>query len=133
MSVSVGISKVSETFLRIFKAFVSPMPVKLSRRLLLAFLKLPLKIYGILSESVMDTIFSAISKAIVSPSIAHGPAIRKKLSESECLIFGIRFIFITNKRILKQRYRLKPYGYSIKTQNIISVLLPLINYINDRA
>ncbi len=41
--------------------------------------KISLKIYGILSLSVMETIFSAMRSAISSPSMAHGPAIKKKL------------------------------------------------------
>jgi hypothetical protein len=58
------------------------MPVKESNRERLAFRKEPLKIKGISSRSLISLIFSAISKAISSPSIAQGPARRKKFVES---------------------------------------------------
>ena len=70
-------SKVSDTFLKILSAFSLPIPVKLSIRLRLAFLKLPLNMYGILSLSVSSQTCSAIRIAIASPSIAHGPASKK--------------------------------------------------------
>ena len=65
-------------------------------RLRFAFLKLPLNMNGISNRFVMPSIFSAIDIAISSPSIAQGPASRKKLLEFVCFIFGIksRFIFL---------------------------------------
>ena len=79
---------------KIDKAFSSPIPVKLSSLLLLAFLKLPLKMYGISNFSEISITLSAILNAISSLSIAHGPAIRKKLLESRNLILGIEDSFI---------------------------------------
>ena len=65
------------------------MPVKESTRERLAFLKEPLKIKGISSLFVIFTIRSAICKAMSSPSMAQGPAIKKKLCELLCFILGM--------------------------------------------
>jgi len=94
MSVTVGTSNSVDTCFKISKALSSPIPVKLSIRLLLAFLKLPLNTNGIFYLTGMLRIRSAISIAIFSPSIAHGPAKRKKLLDAECFIFGIVCKFI---------------------------------------
>ena len=91
MSVNVGIFSLLDIFFRIFRAFSSPIPVKLSNLLLLAFLKLPLNIKGISSLFVIFNISSAILFAICSSSIAQGPAIRKKLFELVCFSLGILF------------------------------------------
>ena len=84
--------------------------MKLSILLLLAFLKLPLNIYGILSLSLISIVFSAIRNAISSPSIAQGPAIRKKLSDFRCLKLFIEFksierIFTNLSFIILIRYK----------------------------
>ena len=64
------------------------MPVKESTRERLAFLNETLKIKGIYSLFVIFTIRSAICKAMSSPSMAQGPAIKKKLPDEVCFILG---------------------------------------------
>ena len=83
-----------ETFCNIFKAFSSPIPEKLSIRERFAFLNDPLKTYGISNLSVTLTSFSAMRRAISSPSIAQGPANKKKLPLVVCLICGMFCKFI---------------------------------------
>ena len=61
MSVIVGILNVLPIFFKIERDFKSPIPVKLSISLRLAFLKLPLKTNGILSFSDIEHILLAIS------------------------------------------------------------------------
>ena len=74
------------------------------KRKYFAFLKEALKIYGILYFSVNLSICSAISNMFFSDSTTHGPAKRKKFSESVCFSFstdGVSFIINSFNKVLK--------------------------------
>ena len=83
----VGISRVLPIFFKIERDFKSPMPVKLSILVRLAFLKLPLKTKGSSRLLEIERILLAISRLKSSSSIMQGPAIRRKFCLFENLSF----------------------------------------------
>ena len=80
MSVIVGMCRLCPICLKMFKPFSSPIPLNDDSFERLALRYEALKISLMSSLEHISTSLSAISKGMVSFSITHGPAMRKKLS-----------------------------------------------------